>query len=175
MIARGGQCFIWSRGEELMTDRFPELAGLHDLLPDGTVLDGELLAHDAGGPLPFAALQKRITRKTVPKKLLTEAPVILMAYDLLEEAGHDLRAHPVRRPPRAAGRDAATSCPKDAPLRPSPLVPFDDWPELAETRATARRRRTEGLMLKRRSGPYHAGRKKGDWWKWKLDPLTWTR
>jgi len=171
VIVRGGQCFIWSRGEELMTDRFPELAGLHAVLPDGTVLDGELLAHDGDGPLPFAALQKRITRKTVPKKLLTEAPVILMAYDLLEDAGHDLRETPfAERRDRLEAR--LQDLPEDVPLRPSPLVPFDDWADLAATRATARRHRTEGLMLKRRSGPYHAGRKKGDWWKWKLDPLT---
>lgn len=171
VIVRGGQCFIWSRGEELMTDRFPELAGLHDVLPDGTVLDGEILAHDGDAPLPFAALQKRITRKTVPKKLLAEAPVILMAYDLLEEAGHDLRETPfAERRDRLEAR--LHDLPEGAPLRPSPLVPFVDWADLATTRATARRRRTEGLMLKRRSGPYHAGRKKGDWWKWKLDPLT---
>src|SRR6056297_1020197 len=94
VIVRGGQVFIWSRGEELMTDRFLELAPLCDLLPDGTVIDGELLAHDGAAPLPFAALQKRITRKTVPKKLLTEAPVILMAYDLLEQGGRDLRDTP---------------------------------------------------------------------------------
>ncbi|MGM0661837.1 MAG: ATP-dependent DNA ligase [Pseudomonadota bacterium] len=171
LIARGGQGFIWSRGEELMTDRFPELTGLADFLPDGTVLDGELLAHDAGGPLPFAALQKRITRKTVPKKLLTEAPVILMAYDLLEDAGRDLRDTPFAE--RRARLDALLDgLPEDAPLRASKLVPFEDWDDLAETRATARARRTEGLMLKRRSGLYHAGRRKGDWWKWKLDPLT---
>lgn len=171
VIVRGGQCFVWSRGEELMTDRFPELAGLHDVLPDGTVLDGEILAHDGDAPLPFAALQKRITRKTVPKKLLAEAPVILMAYDLLEEAGHDLRETPfAERRDRLEAR--LHDLPEGAPLRPSPLVPFVDWADLATTRATARRRRTEGLMLKRRSGPYHAGRKKGDWWKWKLDPLT---
>jgi DNA ligase-1 len=171
VIARGRQCFIWSRGEELMTDRFPELAGLHEVLPDGTVLDGELLAHDGDGPLPFAALQKRITRKTVPKKLLTEAPVILMAYDLLDEAGQDLRATPFAE--RRARLDAMLdTLPEDAPLRPSQLVPFESWDSLASIRTTARRHRTEGLMLKRRSGPYHAGRKKGDWWKWKLDPLT---
>src|SRR6056297_2829857 len=154
VIARGGQVFIWSRGEELMTDRFPELAGLHDLLPDGTVLDGELLAHDGEDPLPFAALQKRITRKTVPKKLLTEAPVILMAYDVLEDAGRDLRETPFAD--RRARLDAMLdTLPDNAPLRPSPLVRFEDWPGLAATRATARRHRTEGLMLKRRGGPYH--------------------
>ncbi|MEQ8902630.1 MAG: ATP-dependent DNA ligase [Roseovarius sp.] len=171
VIARGGQIFIWSRGEELMTDRFPDLAPLRDLLPDGTVIDGELLAHDGDAPLPFAALQKRITRKTVPRKLLTEAPVILMAYDLLEQGGRDLRDTPF-----AERRDRLdqliADLPDTAPLRPSPAIPFTTWDDLETTRTTARTHRAEGLMLKRRSGPYHAGRKKGDWWKWKLDPLT---
>ena len=171
VIARGGQVFIWSRGEELMTDRFPELLGLRDLLPDGTVLDGELLAHDGTTPLPFAALQKRITRKTVPKKLLTEAPVILMAYDLLESDDQDLRDMPFAC--RRARLDALmVNMPETAPLRPSPPVPFETWDALAASRATARDHRAEGLMLKRRTGVYHAGRKKGDWWKWKLDPLS---
>jgi len=171
VIARGGQIFIWSRGEELMTDRFPELAGLRDLLPDGTVIDGELLAHDGDAPLPFAALQKRITRKTVPKKLLAEAPVILMAYDLLEQGGRDLRDTPFDE--RRARLDALIArLPGDTPLRPSPSIPFTTWDDLTATRATARTRRAEGLMLKRRTGPYHAGRRRDDWWKWKLDPLT---
>jgi len=171
VIARGGQVFVWSRGEELMTDRFPELAGLPDLLPEGTVIDGELLAHDGGAPLPFAALQKRITRKTVPKKLLAEAPVIVMAYDLLEDGGRDLRDAPLAE--RRARLDALIArLPAGVPLRTSPTLSFGTWQDLADTRATARARRAEGLMLKRRSGVYHAGRRKGDWWKWKLDPLT---
>ena len=135
------------------------------------MLDGELLAHDGDAPLPFAALQKRITRKTVPKKLLTEAPVILMAYDLLESDGATCARLPFAE--RRARLDALMAgLPETAPLRPSPPVPFATWEELATTRATARTRRAEGLMLKRRSGIYHAGRKKGDWWKWKLDPLS---
>jgi DNA ligase-1 len=171
VIARGGQMFLWSRGEELITDRFPELAALVDHLPDGTVIDGEILAHDGTAPLPFAVLQKRITRKTVSKKLLTEAPVILMAYDLLEEAGRDLRDSPFgERRARLVARVRAL--PEGAPLRPSPAIPFTTWEDLSTIRATARDHRAEGLMLKRRTGPYHAGRKKGDWWKWKLDPLT---
>ena len=171
VIARAGQVFVWSRGEELMTDRFPELEPMRDLLADGTVIDGELLAHDGDGPLPFAALQKRITRKTVPKKLLTEAPVILMAYDLLEQGGRDLRGQPFAER-RSRLETVIAGLPEGAPLRPSPTIPFTSWDDLATTRATARDHRAEGLMLKRRSGPYHAGRKKGAWWKWKLDPLT---
>ena len=171
LILREGQHFTWSRGEELMTDRFPELARAVDFLPSGTVLDGEILAWQDEAPLPFNDLQKRIGRKTVPKKLLKDAPVILLAYDLLEEGGEDLRAHPMAE--RRARLDTLlTDLPPEAPLRPSPRLSFDSWDSLRETRAKARDERAEGLMLKRLSSPYHLGRKKGDWWKWKLDPLT---
>lgn len=170
VILRGGQHFVWSRGEELMTDRFPELARAVDFLPEGTVLDGEILAW-MDGPLPFNALQKRIGRKTVPKKLLTEAPVILHAYDLLEWQGEDLRQ--ARFGKRRAMLEAATGgLPPEAPIRLSPQLAFDSWSELAGIRAGARAARAEGVMLKRADSPYLAGRKKGDWWKWKLDPLV---
>lgn len=171
VIVRGGALYLWSRGEELMTDRFPELARLAGDMPDGTVLDGELVAWDGTTPLPFAALQKRITRKTVPKKLLTEAPVILLAYDLLEQAGQDLRAQPLQDRRRALDALLA-ACPAAAPLRPSPLIAATDWAALARHRAAAREKKAEGLMIKRLSSPYHVGRKRGDWWKWKLAPLT---
>jgi len=171
LILRGAEHFVWSRGEELMTDRFPELARARDFLPDGTVIDGEIVAWEDPHPLPFNALQKRIGRKTVPKKLLKKAPVILLAYDLLEENGQDLRDQPFAT--RRAKLDALLqNLPADAPLRPSRLIPFSSWDDLAQTRATARDHRAEGLMLKRSDSPYHVGRKKGDWWKWKLDPLT---
>ncbi|MDX5401660.1 MAG: ATP-dependent DNA ligase [Rhodobacterales bacterium] len=171
VIVRGGALHIWSRGEELMTDRFPELARLADDLPDGTVLDGELVAWDGSAPLPFAALQKRITRKSVPRKLLTEAPVILLAYDLLESGGADLRQTPLSA--RRARLDAMLAqVPVDAPLRPSPVIAAQDWDGLRAERQQAREKKAEGLMIKRLDSAYHVGRKRGDWWKWKLDPLT---
>ena len=171
LILREGQHFTWSRGEELMTDRFPELARAVDFLPPGTVLDGEIIAWKDEKPLPFNDLQKRIGRKTVPKKLLQDAPVILLAYDLLEEQGEELRTQPMSY--RRDRLDALLKdLPPEAPLRPSPRLTFDSWQNLSETRAHARDERAEGLMLKRLSSPYHTGRKKGDWWKWKLDPLT---
>ena len=170
-ILRSGEHHLWSRGEDLMTDRFPELARLRDFLPDGTVIDGEILAFRDNAPLSFNALQSRIGRKTVPKKLLTEAPVILMAYDLLEDSGTDIRQQPfVAR--RARLTQIAADVPPEAPLRLSPAVPFADWPTLAAERETSRDRHAEGLMLKRLDSPYLSGRKKGDWWKWKIDPLT---
>jgi DNA ligase-1 len=173
LILRGGAQYLWSRGEELMTDRFPELAQLTDFLPEGTVIDGEVLAWDHGAdtPLGFSKLQPRIGRKTVPKKLLTEAPVIVMAYDLLEDGGADIRALPLaERRTRLAAHLAPL--PAALPIRLSQPVAAEDWNGLAEARAVSRDLGAEGLMLKRLDAAYVAGRKKGDWWKWKLDPLT---
>ncbi|WP_417606683.1 ATP-dependent DNA ligase [Primorskyibacter flagellatus] len=170
LVLRGGTHHLWSRGEELMTERFPEFSRALDFLPDGTVLDGEVLAWD-NGPLPFGTLQKRIGRKTVPKKLLAEVPVVLVAYDLLEHEGRDMRAEPLSTR-RAALDDLLDQTPAEAPLRLSRPIAFDTWQALAEIRATARDERAEGVMLKRLDSPYLSGRKKGDWWKWKLDPLT---
>ncbi|RLJ59019.1 DNA ligase-1 [Litoreibacter meonggei] len=173
LIIRQRQPYLWSRGEELITDRFPEFAIAPDFIPDGTVFDGELLAwdHATDTPQNFNALQKRIGRKTVPKKLLKDAPVILYAYDLLEQDGEDLRTHPLddRRARLTALID---TLPSDAPLRLSAQLPFQTWDDLAQIRATSRDHAAEGLMLKRGDSLYLSGRKKGDWWKWKVDPLT---
>ncbi|MBW4707776.1 ATP-dependent DNA ligase [Roseobacter sp. YSTF-M11] len=173
LILRDGGHFVWSRGEELMTDRFPELARAVDFLPPGTVLDGELLVWHAAsdGPASFNVLQKRIGRKTVPKKLLAEAPVVLHAYDLLEWQGEDIRQTPFATRRRLL-EQACRTLPADAPVRLSPQLAFDEWEDLAELRSVARDENAEGLMLKRADSPYLVGRKKGDWWKWKLDPLT---
>lgn len=171
LIRRGKEHFLWSRGEELITDRFPEIAASRDWLPEGSVIDGEVLAFADGRPLPFAALQRRIGRKTVSKKLLAEAPAVFMAYDLLEHGGEDIRALPFAE--RRARLGALLSeVPPEAPLRLSPETPFDDWQTLAAARDRSHEEGAEGLMLKRRAAAYGAGRKKGDWWKWKVDPFT---
>lgn len=173
LIHRPGMFALWSRGEELITDRFPEFAPLADFLPPGTVIDGEVLAWDraARRPLPFADLQKRIGRKTVPRALLRDAPAHLIAYDLIEDHGQDLRAAPfVDRQTRLAA--LLDKLPDDLPLSLSPALDFADWAELAALRATARDRLAEGIMLKRKASAYFTGRKRGDWWKWKLDPFT---
>ncbi|WP_157268894.1 ATP-dependent DNA ligase [Azohydromonas aeria] len=169
VVRRAGQCWIWSRGEELVTERFPEVVELARALPDGTVVDGEILAWADGRPAPFAKLQQRLNRKTLPRKLLQEAPVTLLAYDLLEEGGRDLRGEPLlRRRERLEALCAATGLPI------SPLLEADDWARLAAQRAASRERGVEGLMLKQRSAPYGAGRTKSEglWWKWKIEPMT---
>ncbi|MDJ1008010.1 MAG: ATP-dependent DNA ligase [Paracoccaceae bacterium] len=171
LILRGGVHHLWSRGEELITDRFPEFLRARDFLPDGTVIDGEVLAMKGGAPLPFNALQKRIGRKTVPKKLLAEAPAAMLAYDLLEAGGEDLRDAPYRDR-RARLEGLLAGLPPDAPVGLSEAVPFVTWTDLAALRATSRARLAEGLMLKRLGSPYRGGRRKGDWWKWKVDPFS---
>jgi DNA ligase-1 len=172
-IRRAGALHLWSRGEEVVTDRFPDLAPLLDHVPDGTVIDGEIVVWPAGAamPAPFAALQPRIGRKAVPKRLLAEAPVRLLAYDLLEWGGADLRTAPLDA--RRGHLEALVAGqPPGAPLALSPPVAFEDWAGLAAARADARDRGAEGLMLKRRASPYTGGRRRGDWWKWKLDPYA---
>lgn len=154
-----------------MTDRFPELAKLRDFLPDGTVIDGEILAFQDEKPMSFNALQKRIGRKTVPKKLLAQTPVILMAYDLLEIDGKDIR-HATLETRRNLLENILKNSPTEAPLRLSSEVIGTTWDDFAKERARSRDLHAEGLMLKRRDSPYRAGRRKGDWWKWKIDPLT---
>jgi DNA ligase 1 len=173
LIARPGAFALWSRGEELITDRFPDLTPLADFLPPGTVIDGEILAWDTAQtrPLPFAALQKRIGRKTVPKSLLAEAPARMLAYDLLEDAGTDIRDQPLSHR-RARLNAILQALPPGLPLAASPAITALDWDALATIRGTARAEEAEGLMLKRLSSPYFQGRKRGDWWKWKLDPWT---
>jgi DNA ligase-1 len=173
LVTRPGAFALWSRGEELITDRFPDLGPLADFLPPGTVIDGEILAWDSAQhrPQPFAQLQKRIGRKAVPKSLLAAAPARILAYDLLEDAGHDIRDQPLGQRRARLGQILA-ALPPALPLSASPLIAFGTWDALAETRATARAAGAEGLMLKRAASPYFQGRKRGDWWKWKLDPFT---
>ena len=180
LVRRGAELAVWSRGEELVNDAFPEIAAAGAALPPGTVLDGELLAVAGGRLLPFAMLSKRASRKTVTKKILTEIPCVFVAYDLLEQRGEDLRPRPIVE--RRARLEALVATPFTdviaGPARAdanrlflSPLVTAATWEELAAARAESRSRGVEGLMLKRRSSPYAVGRTRGDWWKWKVEPL----
>jgi DNA ligase-1 len=171
LIHRQGEWFLWSRGEELITDKFPELADMALALPEGTVIDGELLPFREERPLSFHLLQTRIGRKRVTAKVLANCPVVIMAYDLMEYGGEDIRAWPMeRRREKLAEIVANLKRPYD--LRLSPLAQFQDWQELTQLRTQARDHYSEGLMLKRRDSDYKVGRKRGDWWKWKVDPLS---
>lgn len=172
VVRRAGQAWIWSRGEELVTERFPEVVAQAAAWPDGTVLDGELLAWDAGAPIPasFQRLQQRLNRKTLSRQLLADVPVRFVAYDLLEVDGQDQRAAPLHQ--RRARLQALVAAWPGTTL--SPCVVADSWAGLAERRAESRVRGVEGLMLKHRDSAYGSGRTKADglWWKWKVDPFT---
>jgi DNA ligase-1 len=183
LVLRAGGCWLWSRGEELVTERFPEveragraLASAVDPGGAGLVLDGEVLAWDAAAqcPLPFAALQKRVTRKTLTAAVLRESPTAFIAYDLLEHGGEDWRSRPQAE--RRAALEAIVVRAAVPGLMVSPRVEAADWPALAALRETSRARGVEGFMLKRASAAYGIGRTKaaggGDWWKWKIDPFS---
>ncbi|MGZ8524056.1 MAG: ATP-dependent DNA ligase [Chitinophagaceae bacterium] len=170
IIQRNNELFVWSRGEELMTDKFPEFHVLKDHLPNGTVLDGEIMPYAGNKALPFAILQTRIGRKNITKKHLQEAPVAFIAYDTLEQDGEDLRERSLEE--RRKILEAIVSKINLPVLQRSPVIDFHDWDELIAQRSVARDINSEGIMLKRKNSVYGVGRKRGDWWKWKIDPLV---
>ena len=176
LIKRNNEFFVWSRGEELMTEKFPEYNEFKDQLPEGTVIDGEIISLAAPAkegvfrPLPFAALQTRIGRKNITKKQLTEAPVGFIAYDLLEYMGEDIRYRPMAE--RRLLLEHIITQTNHPAFNISPVISFSSWDQLKEIRTTSRDIGSEGIMLKRKNSPYQVGRKRGDWWKWKIDPLT---
>jgi DNA ligase-1 len=170
VIQRSGQVFIWSRGEELVTEKYPEIAGAAFRLPGGTVLDGEILPWKGDSPLPFSELQRRIGRKKVGQKLLREVPVVFLAYDVLEQGGNDMRTRPLATRRKMLAQLVTPL--SDERLKVSPTVAADTWKSLAALRGQSRQRAVEGFMLKRLDSAYQVGRKRGDWWKWKVDPLT---
>jgi DNA ligase-1 len=180
MIKRNNELFVWSRGEELMTEKFPEYHALKNHLPNGVVLDGEILvAKDPSPlergrgevfPLPFALLQTRIGRKNITKKQLTEAPIHFFAYDLLEYEGNDMRETLLVE--RRILLEKIVKEINHPALLLSPVISFTTWEELTNLRMQSRNIGSEGIMLKRKDSIYQVGRKRGDWWKWKIDPLV---
>jgi len=181
LVRRAGQVWIWSRGEELVTERFPELAAMAAALPDGCVIDGEIVVwrndaesadSKAGKVQPFAQLQKRIGRKTIGAKMLRDLPVVLLGYDLLEYEGQDLRAKPQFE--RRAWLDQLIEQLAQPQLLPSPVLHAASWDEFARQREAARSMGVEGMMLKARAAQYGVGRTKdvGVWWKWKIEPMS---
>jgi DNA ligase-1 len=194
LIRRAGQCVLWSRGEEIITSAFPEIAPAAAALPDGTVLDGELLAWREGAPLPFSQLQRRLNRREAGAKVRASVPVVFMAYDLLECGGNDwrdrsldVRREQLEKIVTNAGSGAVAETadqaqrelfPADAAqqlvsaLQLSPRIEVADWRRLELQHQRARQVETEGIMLKRRDSPYGTGRQRGAWWKWKVAPFV---
>jgi DNA ligase-1 len=173
VIKRKGEVFIWSRGEDLITERFPEIADAARELPDGTVLDGEVLPWKDERVLPFTELQRRIGRKNLSAKILSEVPVILQVYDLLELGGEDIRQLDFRsRREMLEGLLSTLGERAGEIFRITESVEAAHWDDLADRRERSRELGVEGFMLKRRESPYRTGRHRGDWWKWKIDPLT---
>jgi len=172
LLRRQGEVALWSRGEERLDGRFPEIEQAAAALPDGCVIDGELLAWDEADDAPraFTALQTRIQRRKPGAATLRNTPVRVLAYDLLERDGQDLRELPLQQ--RRAQLAELIGALGDARIQLSPDVHANDWAHAAQLREASRERGVEGLMLKRRDSIYQAGRRRGDWWKWKVDPLT---
>lgn len=173
VIKRANQVFMWSRGEDLITERFPEIAKAAETLPNGTVLDGEILPWIDNKVMPFTELQKRIGRKNLSAKILAEVPVILQCYDLLEYENKDFRSFELRTR-REFLENLVGNLPDEARaiFRPTETVEAADWEQLAEIREQSRALGVEGFMLKQKNSPYRVGRHRGDWWKWKIDPMT---
>lgn len=169
IIVRDGKLFVWSRGEELVTDKYPEYQVMLKLLPEGTVIDGEILPFKGDLPMTFNHLQTRIGRKSVTPKLLKEVPVSFVAYDVLEWHGEDVRDW--RFEDRRKKIEEICSQASNV-LRLSPRVHFDTWDQLTYERTRSREFLSEGIMLKRKDSIYRNGRRRGDWWKWKIDPFT---
>jgi DNA ligase-1 len=172
LVRRGEAVHLWSRGEELITHRFPEIAAAATHLPDGTVLDGEVLAFKDDRPLPFSALQQRIGRQKQVAQMVRAVPVVFMTYDILEDKGVDIRGRPLEERRRVLDRRLERQAASGAVLRPSAVVEAPSWEALTALRTGSRDRGVEGLMLKRRSSAYGVGRRRGDWWKWKIDPYS---
>jgi DNA ligase-1 len=172
IIVRNKQLFVWSRGEELLTDKFPEFNELIEALPDGTVMDGEILPIVNGQIKSFNEMQKRTTRKAITKKILQDIPLKMVCYDLLEKDGKDLRDLPLEARRQLLEDIVMNSKAFNSSLVLAPLLHCDQWEHLNALRNEAKSVGCEGLMLKRKDSNYETGRKRGKWWKWKVDPYS---
>lgn len=171
VIRRGGETIIWSRGQEIINDTYPEIADIARALPDGTVLDGEILAWENGRVLPFGLLQRRIGRKNVSPSFWPEVPIAFMAFDVLEFDRRDVRTEALSKR-RGQLESLVANLPEQNVLLVSPTVACESWDECGDLKSSARDVGAEGVMIKRLSSPYGTGRTRGDWWKWKSDPYS---
>lgn len=171
IVKRNDELFIWSRGEELVTDQFPELHFLKEQLENGTVLDGEILSIKNEQVQSFSRLQQRLNRKIISKTQLINVPIGFYAYDILEYNGSDIRLNPLSNRRKLLAQVISNLATKNV-VYLSPVIQFDDWKHLAALRLTAREINSEGIMLKKLDSVFHSGRKRGDWWKWKINPYT---
>ncbi len=170
IIKRSGEVHIWSRGEDLITDQFPDLALAAENLPDGTAIDGELLVIENGKIQPFNTLQTRLGRKNISKKMQESNPAGVLAYDIFEHQGEDIRDRTLEQ--RRGVLEKIIQKTKSEQIRLSDTINFKNWQQLVKIKDTAREQEAEGVMLKQLSSKYFVGRKKGQWWKWKVDPYT---
>lgn len=170
IIKRSNTIFVWSRGEELITEKFPEFETLNTLLPNGIVLDGEILAGTGNAILPFSMLQTRLGRKNITKKILQNAPAVFYVYDVLEYNGNDIRHLPLHQR-RAILSKVITPIISNT-IQLSPLIIKSNWQQITELQTQSRANNAEGFMIKQTDSIYQTGRKRGHWWKWKIAPLT---
>ncbi len=168
LIVRNHEVFLWSRGEELVTNSFPEFKNILSYFPKGIVLDGEIVAYKEDRILPFTFLQKRLGRKTISKKMLSQIPVVLICYDILELNGVDIRQKPLYERKKIL-HEVIQHHPI---LKSSKVLELQTWEEVKDIRENSKEKGYEGLMIKQKDSPYESGRKKGIWWKWKVDPYT---
>jgi DNA ligase-1 len=169
LIKRKGEIYLWSRGEELISDSFPEIQSISDSLPDDSVFDGELLAWSSGEPAPFSSLQKRLGRKNPSRKILADNPVKIVVYDMLEFREEDLRNITLRKRRDMLGEFLESI--NSPMLCLSKQIPANTWEDVCSARTRSRDVKAEGVMIKKFDSPYVSGRKRGFWWKWKVDPL----
>ena len=169
-IKRKGEILVWSKNDDLLTNKLPELEKLTQRIPDGTVLDGEIVAHRDNTLLPSSTLHARFDRSTLSKKMIQKVPILFLAFDIVERSGEDVRGHPLKV--RRGMLEKLHSSFESAGVQLSPLINFDDWEDVRRERDRARGRGATGVMLKHRESTYQSGRNRGDWWKWKADPLS---
>lgn len=167
-VIRNNTSALWSRGNELISEQFPELLEAFKTIPNGIVLNGEIVAYREDSPLPFGELQKRLGRKNVSKTNIEKHPVIFIIYDILEYEGKDIRTIPL-----ADRRAIFTQLDfHSSKILISSELTCNDWEEILQLRLQSREKAKEGIMLKKRDSVYGVGRQKGYWWKYKVDAMT---